>query len=50
MQSFTDLCAKFHTILCKNIATVNSILKNNIYLQSIFHKIICSRNVWVARI
>jgi len=24
MQSFTVLCAKFHTVLCKEIATVNS--------------------------
>jgi len=23
MQSFTDLCAKFHAILCKKIAIVN---------------------------
>jgi len=32
MQSFTILCAKFHTILCKKIAVVNSTLKTGIYL------------------
>jgi len=26
MQSFTVLCARLHTILCKKIATVNSSL------------------------
>jgi len=30
MQSFAVLCAKFHTILCKKIATVNSSLKIDI--------------------
>jgi len=49
MQSFAVLCAKFHTILCKKIAIANSSLKNDIYLWRIFHKTICSRNVWVAR-
>ena len=45
MLSLTVLCAKFHKVLRKKIATVNSNLKNYIYLWSNFHKIICSRNV-----
>jgi len=30
MQSFTVLCAKLHTILCKNIANVNTSLEIDI--------------------
>jgi len=30
MQSFTVLCDKLHTILCKKIATINSNLKIDI--------------------
>jgi len=43
------LCAKFHTILCKKIATVNTGLEIHCNLKY-FYKIIYSRNVWVARI
>jgi len=35
MQSFTVLCAKFHTILSKKIATINSSLKM-IFIYKVF--------------
>jgi len=34
MQSFTVVCAKFHTILCKNISTVNSSFKIGVEIFS----------------
>ena len=47
MQSVTVLLGKFHSIFCKKISIDISSLQIDIQLQSIFHKIICSRNVCV---
>jgi len=42
MQSFTDLCAKFHTILCKKIAIVN--------LSIVVLKSICNYKAFSAKL
>ena len=42
--SFIQFCAS------KLLLSINSSPKIDIYMWSIFYKIICSRNVWVARI